>query len=169
LDLVYCGFTVYVRKMANSGKVANGHCSSGPGAEVAQAHRQELVEQRQLVAAGRAPVRGGEGEDHTYSPPVNLLFVPAIDWATTIKLGDPSTLKKEPGKPFIGSANAFGDQDPKDQRFGHLTAVDADSGEVRWKYDTDTPMVAAVTPTAIEVSGRGETVEPYSQNNIDGT
>jgi alcohol dehydrogenase (cytochrome c) len=84
----------------------------------------------------------------SYSPPLNLLFVPAIDWATTIKLGGPETLKKEAGKPFIGSSNAFGDQDPKDQRFGHVTAVDADSGQVRWKYDTDTPMVAALTPTA---------------------
>jgi alcohol dehydrogenase (cytochrome c) len=80
----------------------------------------------------------------SYSPPLNALFVPAIDWATTIKLGGPDDLKKVPGKPFIGSANAFGDQDPKSQRFGHVTAVDADSGTVRWKYDTDTPMVAAL-------------------------
>jgi len=84
----------------------------------------------------------------SYSPPLNMLFVPAIDWATTIKLGDTDTLMKEPLKPFIGSANEFGDQDPKDQRFGHVTAVDADSGKVVWKYDTDTPMVAALTPTA---------------------
>jgi alcohol dehydrogenase (cytochrome c) len=75
------------------------------------------------------------------------LFVQAIDWATTIKLGDPPDLKKEPGKPFIGSANAFGDQDPKNKKFGHVTAIDADTGKVRWKYDTDTPMVAALTPT----------------------
>jgi alcohol dehydrogenase (cytochrome c) len=93
----------------------------------------------------------------SYSPPLNLLFVPTIDWATTIKLGDSSTLKKEPGKPFIGSANAFGDQDPNDQKFGHITAIDADSGEVKWKYDTDTPMVAAVTPTAGGVVFTGDT------------
>jgi alcohol dehydrogenase (cytochrome c) len=92
-----------------------------------------------------------------YSPPLNLLFVPTIDWATTVKLGGPETLKKEPGKPFIGSANAFGDQDPKDQRFGHVTAVDADTREVRWKYDIDTPMVAALTPTAGGVLLTGDT------------
>jgi outer membrane protein assembly factor BamB len=84
----------------------------------------------------------------SYSPALNLLFVPTIDWATTIKLDGPDALKKQPGKPFIGSANAFGDQDPKDRRFGHVTAIDADRGRVRWTYDTDTPMVAAVTPTA---------------------
>jgi alcohol dehydrogenase (cytochrome c) len=93
----------------------------------------------------------------SFSPHTNLLYVPTIDWATTVKLGGPETLKKEPGKPFIGSANAFGDQDPKDQRFGHITAVDADSGQVRWKYDTDTPMVAAVTPTAGGVVLTGDT------------
>jgi alcohol dehydrogenase (cytochrome c) len=105
-----------------------------------------------LTAQGTRFLPGTQGGTNwygpSYSPPLNTLFVPTIDWATTIKLGGPETLKKEPGKPFIGSANAFGDQDPKDQRFGHVTAVDADSGRVVWKYDTDTPMVAALTPTA---------------------
>src|SRR5438477_5351967 len=50
--------------------------------------------------------------------------------------------------PFIVSANGFGDQDPPDQRFGHVIAVDADTGKIVWKYDTDTSMVASVTPTA---------------------
>ena len=40
----------------------------------------------------------------------------------------------------------FGDHDA--ERFGHITAVDADSGHALWKYDTDTPMLASVTPTA---------------------
>jgi alcohol dehydrogenase (cytochrome c) len=84
----------------------------------------------------------------SYSPPLNALFVPTIDWATTLKLGGPENLKHDPPNPFIGSANGFGDQDPNDQRFGHITAVDADSGKVLWRYDTDTSMVASVTPTA---------------------
>ena len=93
----------------------------------------------------------------SYSPALNALFVPAIDWATTIKLGGPESLKHEPPKPFIGSSNAFGDQDSLDQRFGHITAVDADSGKVLWQYDTDTPMVASVTPTAGGVLLTGDT------------
>ena len=84
----------------------------------------------------------------TYSPQVNAIYVPAIDWATTIKLGGPDTLTLKPGTPFLGSSNAFGDQDPISQRLGHVTAVDADSGKVIWKYDADTSMVASVTPTA---------------------
>ena len=105
-----------------------------------------------LTANGTRFLPGTQGGTNWYGPaysrPLNMLFVPAIDWATTIKLGGPEMLKKEPGKPFIGSANAFGDQDPKSQRFGHISAVDADSGKVRWKYDTDVPMVASLTPTA---------------------
>src|SRR5439155_18366801 len=93
----------------------------------------------------------------SYSPPLNLLFVPAINWATTIKLGGPESLKHDPPKPFIGSANGFGEQDPNDQRFGHVTAVDVDSGRIVWKYDTDTSMVASVTPTAGGVVLTGDT------------
>jgi glucose dehydrogenase len=93
----------------------------------------------------------------SYSPPLNLLFVPAIDWATTIKLGGPESLKHDPPKPFIGSANGFGEQDPNDQRFGHVTALDADSGHIVWKYDADTSMVASVTPTAGGVVLTGDT------------
>jgi len=84
----------------------------------------------------------------TYSPLVNAIFVPTIDWATTIKLGGPQTLSLKPGTPFVGSSNGFGDQDQISQRLGHVTAVDADSGKVLWKYDADTSMVASVTPTA---------------------
>jgi len=93
----------------------------------------------------------------SYSPALNALFVPAIDWATTVKLGDPDTLKHDPPNPFIGSANGFGTQDPKDKRFGHITAVDADTGKVLWRYDADTSMVAAVTPTAGGVLLTGDT------------
>jgi glucose dehydrogenase len=84
----------------------------------------------------------------TYSPQVNAIYIPTIDWATTIKLAGPESLTLKPGTPFLGSSNAFGDQDPISQRLGHVTAVDADSGRVLWNYDADTSMVASVTPTA---------------------
>lgn len=82
-----------------------------------------------------------------YSPPQNALYVNAIDWGTTIKLGGPDSLQFTPGKPFLGSANAFGDSDPNNKT-GWLTAVDADSGKVLWKYHSSQPLTAAVTPTA---------------------
>jgi alcohol dehydrogenase (cytochrome c) len=72
--------------------------------------------------------------------------VNSVDWCSTIKLGAPESLEFVPGKPFIGSSNAFGDGDAK--KVGWLTAVDADSGKVLWKYQSSLPLVASITPTA---------------------
>jgi len=103
-----------------------------------------------ITVEGTRFLPGTQGGTNWYgpslSPPLNTLFVPAIDWGTTLKLAAPESLEHDPPKPFIGSANGFGEQDA--DRHGHVTAVDADSGKVLWKYDTDTPMVAALTPTA---------------------
>ena len=79
------------------------------------------------------------------------------------RLGDHAQARR-PGHPQARPAQAvhrfsqrIRRQDPKEQRFGHITAVDADSGQVLWKYDTDTPMVASVTPTAGGVLLTGDT------------
>ena len=105
-----------------------------------------------LTKEGTRFLPGAQGGTNWYgpacSPQVNAIYAPTIDWATTIKLAGPESLKLAPGSPFLGSSNAFGDQDPISQRLGHVTAVDADSGKVLWKYDADTSMVASVTPTA---------------------
>ena len=71
------------------------------------------------------------------------------DWATTVKLGGPETLEDHAvGKPFIGSSNVFGDDDPPSEQSGWLTAVDADTGDPLWKYKSALPLAAGVTPTA---------------------
>ena len=82
-----------------------------------------------------------------YSPEQNALYVNSIDWCTVVKLGGAETLEHTPGKPFLGSSNAFGDSDSHNKT-GWLTAVDADSGKTLWKYHSSLPMVAAITPTA---------------------
>ena len=38
--------------------------------------------------------------------------------------------------------------DPADKAKGWLTAFDAETGKVRWKYQAPHPMLAGVTPTA---------------------
>jgi alcohol dehydrogenase (cytochrome c) len=81
-----------------------------------------------------------------YSPQTNTIFVNSVDWCSTVKLGGPESLEFSPGKPFIGSSNAFGLGDP--QKTGWLTAVDADSGKVLWQYHDPLPLVAALLPTA---------------------
>lgn len=69
-----------------------------------------------------------------------------MDWCSTIKL------KTQPkfvaGKPFVGSTNGFGDLDPQSRANGWLTAVDADTGRVRWKWQAPKPLLAAVVTTA---------------------
>jgi alcohol dehydrogenase (cytochrome c) len=96
--------------------------------------------------------RGGtEWNGPGFNPSLNLLFVNAIDWCTAVKVAVASTAFGQPGAAWPGSGdpeNPFGRMDPKEMWGGWLTAVDADSGRVRWKYKSPTPMVAGVTPTA---------------------
>ena len=114
-----------------------------------------------LTTAGTRFLPGTQGGTNwygpSYSPIENALYVPTIDWATTIKMAGPGALALKPGTPFLGSSNMFGDQDPISARRGHITAVDADSGKVLWKYDADTSMVASVTPTAGGIVLTGDT------------
>ncbi len=80
-----------------------------------------------------------------FSPETNLVFVNSIDWCTTLKL-DTKAPVFEPEKQFLGSANAFGEKD--ERRKGWITAVDADTGVVRWRHETPAPMVAGIAVTA---------------------
>ena len=97
-------------------------------------------------------VQGGtEWNGPAYSPAARLLFVSAVDWCTTVSLTTPHALKNKVGIPWTGSAKLtqpFGKQDPKGQASGWLTALDATSGAIRWRYHSPTPLVAGVTATA---------------------
>jgi alcohol dehydrogenase (cytochrome c) len=88
---------------------------------------------------------GVEWNGPAYSSNSNLVYVNSTDWCATVKL-DPKPPKFEPGKPFIGSANGFGTMD--EARKGWLTAVDADTGTMRWHYQAATPLVAGIVATA---------------------
>ena len=48
-------------------------------------------------------------------------------------------------------------QEPQAQRFGDITAVDADSGTALWNDNSDAPMLASAMPTAGEVLPTGDT------------
>lgn len=94
---------------------------------------------------------GTEWNGPGFSPSLNLVFVNATDWCASVKLAVAATASGKPGAPWSGSGDPehpFGRTDPPEKWGGWLTAVDADSGHVRWKYKSPTPMVAAVTPTA---------------------
>jgi alcohol dehydrogenase (cytochrome c) len=92
---------------------------------------------------------GTEWNGPAYDPTLNLIFVPAVDWCTSVKTATPETLKGEPGKPWSGIEDgSFGQMDPKERWRGWVTAIDADTGQVRWKHESAAPHLAAVTATA---------------------
>ncbi|MGH7444026.1 MAG: pyrroloquinoline quinone-dependent dehydrogenase [Longimicrobiales bacterium] len=92
---------------------------------------------------------GTEWNGPAYSPPLNLLFAGAVDWCANIQLVHPDSITLPLAQDFTGAVGGgFGNFDPKEQWQGWITAVDADSGSVRWKYRADTPILAGITATA---------------------
>jgi alcohol dehydrogenase (cytochrome c) len=94
---------------------------------------------------------GTEWNGPAFHPALNTIFVNAVDWCASVQIADAATVTGKRGAPWAGSGDPqhmFGRTDPKEMWGGWLTAIDADTGKVRWKYKSPTPMVAAVTPTA---------------------
>jgi alcohol dehydrogenase (cytochrome c) len=92
---------------------------------------------------------GTEWNGPAFNPTANLVFVIAADVCFSIKLF-PEGLEGELGKPYSGGTNAqetYGRFDPKDKWKGWITAVNADDGSVKWKYQSPTPMLAGITTT----------------------
>jgi alcohol dehydrogenase (cytochrome c) len=82
---------------------------------------------------------------------VGLLYANSIDWCTSVNIKPPSEIKGAPGMPWSGMDHpqaAFGVFDPVEKWKGWVTAIDAETGQVRWKVQTPKPLVAAITPTA---------------------
>ena len=85
------------------------------------------------------------------NPGTNLLYVPAVDWCATFSSFEQVR--------FIGQAVYMGggtDLDPVEKSQGWVTAIDASTGAVKWKYRSSRPMVAAVTTTAGNLLLTGE-------------
>jgi alcohol dehydrogenase (cytochrome c) len=107
-----------------------------------------------LTAAGTRFCPGTRGGTQWNSPAfsarTNLIYSGTVDWCVTVALNDPEAKATGPGKPWTGSKlpDPYGALDPKDKWGGWVVATDADTGKVRWRYKTNAPVVAAVTPTA---------------------
>ena len=94
---------------------------------------------------------GTEWNGPAYNPGTNMLYVPAVDWCATFTAYE--QVRFIPGKGYMGGRT---DLDPPEKAQGWLTAIDAASGTVKWKYRSPRPMVAAVTTTAGNVVMTGE-------------
>jgi alcohol dehydrogenase (cytochrome c) len=94
---------------------------------------------------------GSQWNGPAYNPGTNLLYVPAVDWCATFSAFE--QVRYIPGKLYMGGTT---DMDPPAKSQGWLTAVDASTGAVKWKYRSPRPMVAAVTTTAGNLVLTGE-------------
>jgi alcohol dehydrogenase (cytochrome c) len=91
---------------------------------------------------------GAEWNGPAYSPDTNLIYSGAEDWCATVVVIDP----KKPasvslGQQWTGSGdgNLFGKKDAN--WGGFVNAIDADTGQVKWRFRTSAPALAGVTPT----------------------
>ncbi len=94
---------------------------------------------------------GVEWNGSSYSPLTRMLYTPAVDWCGTFTADEEP--RHVPGKNYMGGDFRF---DDRAGGRGWLTAVDAVTGAVRWKYHSPRPMVGAVTSTAGGVVMTGE-------------
>jgi alcohol dehydrogenase (cytochrome c) len=107
-----------------------------------------------LTAAGTRFCPGSQGGSEwngpSYSPQSNLVYTGSVDWCVTVQVAPPEKVAATPvGQSWAGTPQGdFGKFDPKDRWGGWVTATDADSGAVRWRFRTDAPVLAGVTSTA---------------------
>jgi len=94
---------------------------------------------------------GSQWNGPAYNAGTNALYAPAVDWCTTFSSFE--QVRYIPGRNYMGGKT---DLDPPSKAQGWLTAVDASTGAVKWKYRSPRPMVAAVTTTAGNLVLTGE-------------
>lgn len=86
-----------------------------------------------------------------FNPGTNMLYVPAVDWCGVYRKAE--AVRHIPGQLYMGGSFQ---EDPVEKARGWLTAIDASTGEVRWKYQSSRPMIAAVTTTSANLVFTGE-------------
>lgn len=86
-----------------------------------------------------------------YDPLTRLLYTPVVDWCGTFTASPDERVVFVPGTSYLGGSYRV-----DAEKRGWITAVDAVSGAVRWKYESPQPVFAAVTTTAGGVVFGGE-------------
>jgi alcohol dehydrogenase (cytochrome c) len=89
---------------------------------------------------------GNEWNGAAFHPQLNTLYTGAVDWCASVQL---AAEVEVPSAGAIWFGSAIGEiQAPSSEAKGWITAFDADTGAVRWKFAAPAPVVAGVTPTA---------------------
>jgi alcohol dehydrogenase (cytochrome c) len=89
---------------------------------------------------------GAEWNGAAFDPSRNTFFVGANDWCTSVQLQRESAPVPRLGAGYFGAAVQR--QDSAQAAKGWLTAYDAETGKVKWKFAAPKPVLAGVTPTA---------------------
>ncbi len=106
------------------------------------------------VRACPGALGGVQWSGPAWDPGTGLLFTPAVDWCATFALSE--TVSFVAGQNYLGGTVKLDDASQ-----GWLTAVDAATGAVKWRYRSAQPMVASVTTTAGGLVLTGETTGDF--------
>jgi len=98
---------------------------------------------------------GTEWNGPAFSPDTNLFYDGTADWCTTLAI-DLAQLARKPGQTWTGTdlAAQFGKHDVN--WAGWVTATDADTGQVKWKFRAGAPVLSGITPTKGNVVFAGD-------------
>jgi alcohol dehydrogenase (cytochrome c) len=119
--------------------------------EVSRRQNVELPVTPEGVYACPGPLGGVQWNGPAYNPRTNLLYVASVDWCGTFKKAE--QLDHVPGRNYLGGSFT---PDPMELGHGWLTAIDASTGAIRWRYRSRRPMLAAVTATSSDLLFTGE-------------
>lgn len=97
------------------------------------------------------PLGGVQRNGPAFNPRTNMLYVAAVEWCGLFKKSE--TPVHIVGQEYLGGAWI---PDARDRARGWLTAVDATTGAVRWRYESRHPMLAGVTATSADLLFTGE-------------
>ena len=88
---------------------------------------------------------GVEWNGPAFHPTTKTIFVGSVDWCMIFKSGISEPFEPGARKLYYGTSGEFPPNEPKS---GWITALDAATGAVKWRYHASAPVVAGVTPTA---------------------
>jgi alcohol dehydrogenase (cytochrome c) len=88
---------------------------------------------------------GVEWNGPSYYPKTNMIYVGAVDWCHVFTSGKPEVFEPVSRKFYNGTSVTGSPDEPKS---GWITALDAGTGKVKWRYHASAPVVAGITPTA---------------------
>ena len=121
--------------------------------EVAVTRRQntESAPTREGVHVCPGPLGGVQWNGPVFSPRTNMLYVASVDWCGRFIKSE--TLVHVMGELYLGGRWV---PDPLQEARGWLTAIDASTGTIRWRYESRRPMLAAITTTSTDLLFTGE-------------